>query len=179
MIFAALHFVSGCASNEDTVESEELIIKDEWKAAYDGQPLNIGVIGEKPSKTFDNITFHTAEPESLKQEEFDTYFITEEYFADLSEEDWKPVFLNINTPVFFMNIDVQAFIYRVEEMHYEEASPKATEHSQGFVRIEDNIRSWGYGDPMESTDVNETPDWIFNSIFRDVEEHLQQGNSNN
>lgn len=179
LTMTALLLISGCSANENTVESEELIIKDEWKAEYDGQPLSIGVIGEKPNKTYDNITFHTAEPDSLKQEEFDSYFITDDYFTELSKEDWEPVFMNINTPVFFMNLEVQAFIYRMEEMNYEETSPKATEHTNGFVRTEDHIRSWGYGNPTESTDVNETPDWIFHSIFRDIEEHLQEGNSIN
>ncbi|MBU8907473.1 hypothetical protein [Desertibacillus haloalkaliphilus] len=173
IMMATLFFISGCSINENTNES------DERKAPYDGQLLNIGVIGEKPSKSFGNITFHSAEPDSLKQEEYDAYFITEQYFEDLSHEGWKSVFMSINTPVFFLNIDVQPFIYRTEGMKYEETSPKATEHTSGFVITEDMIKMWGYGNPMDLTDVNRTPEWIFNSIFRDIEEHLKHENSIN
>ncbi len=165
IMFTALIFISGCS----TENSNEVIIDDEWKAEYDGVPLNIGVIGEKPKRTFNNITIHSAEPDSLKQpEEYDAYFITDQYFGELSQADWKSVLMNIKTPVFFINLDVQAFIYRVEEMNYGDMAPPATEHSNGFVRTGDTFNMWGYA---ESTDVNETSDWIFNSIFRDIEEY--------
>lgn len=145
--------------------------------SYKGQPLNIGVIGEKPKESFDKITFHNTNPDSLNNEEYDTYFITEEYFEELSTDEWTSVFEKIHTPVFFINLDVQAFIYRVNGMNYDETSPKATENTQGFVRVGDEIKGWAYGDPSGTTSPNETPKWIYNAIFRDIEEFLHEKES--
>lgn len=167
IVITALILVSGCSTNENT---NEVIISDGRKVEYNGRPLSIGVIGEKPSKAFDNITFHSAEPVSLEKEEYDAYFITEHYFEELSQGHWKPVFKNINTPVFFINNNVESFIYRVDGMYYQN-SPQATMHTNGFVRNGDEYQIWGYGTPSGNTDVNDTPEWIFNSIFIDIEKY--------
>ncbi|RSL30375.1 hypothetical protein D7Z54_26410 [Salibacterium salarium] len=166
-LIIAVLLISGCSSDE------KVDINDETNATYDGTALTIGVIGEKLSKNVDNITFDSVEPSALKEEEdYDAYFITEPYFEELSRDSWVSVFSNSPIPVFFINLDVQAFIYRVEGMGYDDTSPKATEHTKGFVRTGDTIKSWGYGDPSKATKVDTTPEWIFNEMYRDIENYV-------
>ena len=170
ILIMALFFINGCSTN--IIISNE---SDERKKKYDGQLLNIGVLGEKPNHNFDNIAFHMTTSDSLKQweqEKYDAYFVTEPYFKELSRNEWKSVFKNIRIPVFFINLNTEAFIYRAEDMHYNEYSPKALSHTQGFVRTNNGYKHWEYGRPMESTNVNDTPEWVFHSIFKDIEEYL-------
>nr|WP_106779231.1 hypothetical protein [Lysinibacillus timonensis] len=158
-------FLIGCSvGNDDT---------------YNGQSLHIGVIGESPNVNFNNITFHHTIPDLLYKEEYDAYFITEAYFEELSTDEWTSVFDKLHTPVFFINLDVQAFIYRIDGMDYDKTSPKATEHTKGFVRVGDEFRGWAYGDPSGTTKQSDTPKWIYNAIFRDIEEFLQENESMN
>ncbi len=138
---------------------------------YDGSDLNIGVIGEIPDEDFDNVMFYSTDPESLKVEEFDAYFITAPYFDELSQSEWTPVFSSIHVPVFFMNVDSIDLVFQHEDLSYEQAEAyPATEHTTGFVHKDDGMLGWGYGEPSNSTNINDTPDWIYHSIFNDIEE---------
>jgi len=161
MLFLSLVFASGCLVANQSTEPE-----------YDKRFLNIGVIGDVPNKSFTNVSFEKVEPTALKDTsaKYVAFFITDYYFDELSKEEWKPIFSKIPTPVFFINLDVEAFIYRVDGMTYENA-PEAKMHTKGFVSNADgSIQGWGYGNPSTSTNVNDTPESIFHLIFRDIEQ---------
>lgn len=138
---------------------------------YSGKPLRIGIIGEKPIYAFDQISFHEVEPDSLKQNsaDYDAFFITDRYFEALSTDEWTETFTNIRTPVFFIGLDVQAFIYHTDNSDYGSGTHKANSHTQGFVGEGTGGTTWGYGDPTGSTDPEETPEKLFSLIFHDIE----------
>ena len=136
--------------------------------------LDIGIIGKMPKDSFENVTFHQTDPESLKKGEYDAYFVTDEYFQELSEDRWVAVFLELHKPVFFLNANLEPFIFRVKHMEYDDGYPKATMNTEGFVKLKDkdSFKKWGYGEPSESTDIDDVPKWIFNEIFKDINDYL-------
>jgi len=141
--------------------------------------LDIGVIGKTPENTFEKVTFSQVDPESLKKAEYDAYFVTDKYFQELSQDKWVSVFSDLYKPVFFLNSNIEPFIFRVEHMQYDDGYPKATMNTGGFVKLkdQDGYKKWGYGDPDESTDVDHVSEWIFKEMFQDITDYLNDNQS--
>ncbi|UFT98337.1 hypothetical protein KO561_14150 [Radiobacillus kanasensis] len=156
-------------------ETQEVNTGPESEEIYSGPALRIGVIGEKPKKNFPNVTFTSVESNSLKDPSYDAYFITNQYFEELSTDDWVPVFSTIQTPVFFVNLNAKSFIYKVEGMTYDPTNPQpeSNSHTEGFVHTGDQSKRFGYGDPTSSTNVEDTPDLIFYKIFKDIGQYVK------
>lgn len=143
---------------------------------YNGENLNIGVIGENIEKEFNKVEFKKTTVDSLKKnEEFDAFFITNELFEELSENRWTEVLGKIKTPIFFLNSNKESFIFRTMDMTYNGNSPQNTSNTGGFVFSDmdgmQRFYTWGYGDPSESTDPNDVDDWIYHEIFKDIEDY--------
>ncbi len=160
--------------NEQMSVSNEKIIDTTGSqiSVYTGKPLRIAIIGEMPKVTSDRVTFKQVETAALQNnpQEYDAFFVTEEYFEELSSDLWTNTFENIPVPIFFIGLDVQAFVYYKEDMDYNADRYEATSHTQGFVREKTSRKSWGYGDPLKSTDPADTPKEIFALIFKGIEE---------
>ncbi|RXJ04266.1 hypothetical protein DS745_02460 [Anaerobacillus alkaliphilus] len=157
--------LSGCYFNVEETDTKPSV--------YSGRTLDIGIIGELPNQSFDRVTFHKIKPASLELEEFDAYFITRDYFSEVSQEKWAPVFSSIGVPVFFIDSDIQDFVYRKENYSYADLERfPSFEHTTGFLVKEDNILKTGYGTRTEAdTFETETPAWIYDLIFKHIEEY--------
>lgn len=144
----------------------------EQNGVYSGEPLRIAVIGEIPMVASEQVTFKEVEAAALKNnpQEYDAFFVTDVHFEELASDEWTDTFKRIPVPVFFIGLDVQAFIFTERDMDYKSQGYEANSHTQGFIGEAAGGMSWGYGDPIESTDPADAPKEIFKLIFEDVEE---------
>lgn len=144
----------------------------EQNGVYSGDPLRIAVVGEIPEVASKQVTFKKVEATALKNspQEYDAFFVTDVHFEELASDVWTDTFKRIPVPVFFIGLDVQAFIFTERDMDYKSQSYEANSHTQGFVGEAAGGMSWEYGDPIESTDPADAPKEIFKLIFEDVEE---------
>lgn len=169
--------VSGYSGNPADYRKTEVTVADSIKKPYNGKKLNIGVIGSL-NREFKNVTLHKEIPVSLrdKRTPYDAFFITEEFFNELSKDKWSPVFAASNTPVFFIASEYDPFLFKMDGMDYSAFSPSATEAVSGFALDPDAddqaMQGWGYGKPGQSKE--KLPDWIFYSMFRDIESYAKQ-----
>lgn len=172
--FYLMDFLKNPSSTEQTGSVNEGIVDStgEQKGVYSGKPLRIAVVGEIPEVVFDHVTLNQVEAEALKDNphEYDAFFITDEHFEELAADEWTDTFESMPVPVFFIGLDVQAFIFHENDMDYNTHRYEANSHTQGFVGEKAGGKSWGYGDPIESTDPDDTPKEIFALIFEDIEE---------
>ncbi|MBK3495153.1 hypothetical protein JFL43_09855 [Viridibacillus sp. YIM B01967] len=153
-----------------------------YTRAYDGRKLNIAIIGENLERTYNQVTFTNVEADELNNAKtaYDAFYITDQYFNELSQKKWKKTFRNIKTPVFFLNMDEHTFIYYTGELTYDKHSFPSNSNSEGFVNVkvkgEKNVHYWGYGDPSDSTNPNEVPQDIMNFMLRDIEKFTYKEN---
>lgn len=144
-------------------------------SAYDGADLEIAIIGELPSSKFQNITFDAVNPESLvnNPKHYDAYFVTERYFEELATDEWTRTFKNMQVPVFFLGLDVQAFIFFEDNMDYNDQASPATSQVQGFVQVTDNgeetMKTWDIGDSASSTELADIADKTYIILFNEIE----------
>ncbi|TWT13174.1 hypothetical protein [Planomicrobium sp. CPCC 101079] len=172
--FYLTDFMKNPSSNEQTGSVNGGIVDTmgEQKEVYSGKPLHIAVIGEIPIVTSGQVTFNQVESEALKNnlQAYDAFFVTDEHFEELATDEWTDTFERMPVPVFFIGLDVQAFIFHENDLDYKSHKYEANSHTQGFVGEKAGGKSWEYGDPIESTNPGDTPKEIFALIFEDIEE---------
>jgi len=96
IIFLSIVIIAGC-SIAFTSEGEGESLEIEEK-------LDIGVVGDIPDYKNEKVDFTSVNPESLKEEEYNAYFVSDAYFEELASGDWYEVFTSISVPVFFINL---------------------------------------------------------------------------
>lgn len=143
---------------------------------YEGRELTIGAIGELPDFSFDHVVFREAKPADLRENsgEYNAFFITEEYFKELSTDEWTAVFQSISTPVFFLNNNYNAVVFQSDGIDYREGAWESTKNTEGFVGEafgETDIMSWGYGSPTPSEAPADVPAHYFHLMFKDIEKY--------
>ncbi|WP_280771690.1 hypothetical protein [Salipaludibacillus daqingensis] len=166
MIFLSFVIMAGCSisfTSEDKREGINLEIEE---------GLSIGVVGDIPDYENDKVDFTSVNPESLKEEEYDAYFVTDAYFEELASGEWYDVFTSISVPVFFINTNKELIIFLHEDFNYGTGF-EATSHSTGLANDNEKRHRWGFGAPDQSTDVNDTPDIIFELILKTIVEYYE------
>ncbi|WP_077588999.1 hypothetical protein [Planococcus lenghuensis] len=145
---------------------------------YDGSRLHIGVIGDMPAWSFSDVGFRSVTSDELRDnpKQYDAFFISAGYFDELSRNEWTEVFRNVETPVFFLNLDSAPEVFFTDGTDYGEAISEAVGNTVGFVTAGgesgDIEQSWAYGNPTPSTDPNDVPEPVYHAIFHDIEDYM-------
>ncbi|GEL07115.1 hypothetical protein [Salisediminibacterium halotolerans] len=159
-------FVAGCSNDNN-----------ESNASYDGEHLDIGLFGDTPGDVSnEKVTFHSTDDlENLFQQDYEAFFVTDQYFEEFSTEEWAPFIEELDVPVFFLNLDEPTFIFTEENYEYGDHDFESSTHAEGIVVGDDGetALSWGYGDGarLDTTNPRDIPNWVFDSIYKDIEEY--------
>lgn len=141
---------------------------------YEGEALNIGVIGEPPAIKEEQVKFKEISFDELKNRDlspYDAIFITEEHLMEASESQYAELYKNSPIPVFF--IAAKSHIpFTVKTAKYSDTwgwSP-GNNHSVGVIMSDngDTLKSWGFGlYNSEKTEAHIIE--MYSSIFKTID----------
>ncbi|GAE36651.1 hypothetical protein [Halalkalibacter akibai] len=140
---------------------------------YEGEPLNIAVIGEIPEVKEDQISFETIDfdqlPKDLKR--YDAVFITKENLSEASESQYADVYLNSNLPFFLIEATKSYRSFIEKDLTYEDdldLKETSNHYAIGFLSsTEEEGKYWYYGlynDKESPENIREMYSRIFSTI---------------
>ncbi|WP_232214166.1 hypothetical protein [Bacillus sp. SG-1] len=142
---------------------------------YEGEALNIGVIGEPPAIKEVQVKFNEISFDELNNRDlspYDAIFITKEHLIEASESQYAELYKNSAIPIFF--ISARSHIpFTVEDEKYSDSWgwSSGTNHSVGILMSEDGetLNSWGFGlYNDEKTDAHIKD--MYSGIFKTIDE---------
>ncbi|WP_434400585.1 hypothetical protein M1Q06_15675 [Planococcus sp. 11815] len=161
MVILFLFVISACSSQiEDTQQEVVEPNKQDTQEEYLGRNLEIGVLGTPPEIDSEKITFSTVEIEELSietVEQYDSFFVMEEYLERAADSPYTEVFANSDVLFFFIQTEAYYFPFVDDEISY-------TDYSK---RVHDEeIFSLGYYPAAEEG----ASSWQFNILAKDLSE---------
>lgn len=161
MVILFLFVISACSSQtEDTQQEVVEPNKQDTQEEYLGRNLEIGVLGTPPEIDSEKITFSTVEIEELSTEtveQYDSFFVMEEYLERAADGPYTEVFANSDVLFFFIQTEAYYFPFVDDEISY-------TDYSK---RVHDEeIFSLGYYPAAEEG----ASTWQFNILAKDLPE---------
>ncbi|QKS69905.1 hypothetical protein FLK61_24295 [Paenalkalicoccus suaedae] len=134
------------------------------------EPLTIGVVGEIPEYDNTIIDFVQVDPDALRDQQYDGYFVTDDYFEELASAEWQPVITSLTVPTFFINSNSPIQAFTDASVAYS-TNFEPTGHSIGLVFGEKEELEWSIGEPAASSDVNDTPPIVLDLILERIVEY--------
>lgn len=146
---------------------------------YQGERLNIGVIGEAVDVREQNVNFESLTLDKLESDvksistEFDAIFIMKEYLIEAGEKQYANMYSELGIPVFFIQSKKSYLPFINEDMTYEEApNIEDQTYATGISSEEkDAFKYWGYGlynDTENETNIKDVYSRIFTTIESEV-----------
>ena len=154
---------TSCTINNNSVDS----------AAYSGEALVIGVIGEIPEIREEQITFKKINLETLESNQFnftyDGILIMKDYFEEASESEYASIYKRSSIPIFFVESQKSYIPFITEDLNYESVSiSDELTYATGIFVLGEEMKYWGYGlynDTKNETNIKD----VYSRIFRDIE----------
>ncbi|WP_211655493.1 hypothetical protein [Planococcus alpniumensis] len=161
MIILFLVVIAACSSQTEETQQEDVESnKKDAQEEYLGRNLEIGVLGTPPEIDSEKITFSTVEIEELSietVEQYDSFFVMEEYLERAADGPYTEVFANSDVLFFFIKTEAYYFPFVNDEISY-------TDYSK---RVHDEeIFSLGYYPAAEEG----ASSWQFNILAKDLAE---------
>ena len=152
-----------CTINNNSVDS----------AAYSGEALVIGVIGEIPEIREEQITFEKIDLETLESNQYnftyDGILIMKDYFEEASESEYASIYKRSSIPIFFIESQKSYIPFITENLNYESVSiSDELNYATGIFVLGEEMKYWGYGlynDTKNDTNIKD----VYSRIFRDIE----------
>ena len=142
---------------------------------YQGEALNIAVIGEPPAIKEEQVKFNEISLDELKNRDFSPYdaiFITKAHLIEASESQYAELYRNSAIPIFFISAKSHIPFTMKEEKYSDSWGwSSGTNHSVGILMSEDGetLNSWGFGlynDEKTEAHIKE----MYSRIFKAIEE---------
>ncbi|EGA90518.1 putative lipoprotein [Planococcus donghaensis MPA1U2] len=127
---------------------------------YLGRNLEIAVLGSPPKVNTDKVTFTSVDIEKLSiqtAEEYDGFFVMEEYLERAADGPYTKVFANSNVPFFFIGTEASYLPFVDDEVSYEDYAKRI--HNE-------EIFAQGYYPGAERGALG----WSFSILVKDVTE---------
>jgi len=166
MILVIFTIFSSCAMNNDKVNS----------AAYSGETLSVGVIGEIPEIREGQIDFEKIDLETLKSTQYnftyDGIFIMKDHFEEASKSEYASIYKRSSIPIFFIESKKSYIPFITEDLSYEGVSiSDDLNYATGIFVLGEEMKYWGYGlynDTQNETNIKD----VYSRIFRDIESSI-------
>ncbi len=160
-IIMLLLLLTGCTDSND-VKSKE----------YDGEKLQIGIIGNIPEIRELQIEFKEIDFDILKKDSFDSQydavFITKDNLSEASNAEYASIYKESEIPFYFIDDEKSHVNFIEEDLSYEdEPDSKSGNYITGLLYVKEKF--WGYGlyNDTES-DVNIKD--VYSRVFQDISE---------
>ncbi len=146
---------------------------------YEGDRLNIGVLGEASEVREQNINFQSITFDKLESDvksistEFDAIFIMKEHLIQAGEKQYAKVYSELGVPVFFFQSKKSYLPFIYEDMTYEQVpNIEDQTYATGILsKKKDTYKYWGYGlynDTENETNIKDVYSRIFTTIESEV-----------
>ncbi|WLR58365.1 hypothetical protein [Guptibacillus hwajinpoensis] len=164
LLIFVVSLLAGCSQSQSFEEE------------YDGQALNIAVIGEVPSVR-ENMNFTQIDLNDLLKEKitnYDAVFIMKDYLLEAAKEEYTNVYLESEVPFFFVESKASILPFVDDEMSYEEYAKKVGDEQHYIVSLKGHGKDqeydiWKYSyyvDNNEFDKKNVKP--IYSQVFKRV-----------
>ncbi|QHS23790.1 hypothetical protein GWK91_12910 [Virgibacillus sp. MSP4-1] len=176
VMLGTLVFLGACQSNEVAEEP------------YEGTPLKIAVVGEKPEVREEQIIFKTLSLEELYRshsDKYDAVFIREEHFSDASHKKYVEMFKKKRVPSFFVASKANTIPFQDLEnpISYKEAAKKINDtqnYISGFLYegADEGYQGWKFSYPVKNSEIQrENVQGIYSTVFKVVEKEWNKASS--
>lgn len=145
---------------------------------YNGESLNIGVIGEIPNVREKIIKFNNIDFEDLLNEstliKYDAIFITKENLSEAAKKEYAPIYNECVVPFFFIGSTKGYIPFIKEDLSYEyvpqlEDPPS---YAVGIFKESDGLSFIGYGLYNDSENEKSIED-VYSRMFTSIAENRE------
>ncbi|VWX38663.1 hypothetical protein [Exiguobacterium oxidotolerans] len=139
---------------------------------YDGDRLQVAVVGKQPTVREDNVRFTSVSLQELTptariSSEFDAVFIMKDHLKEADQEQYVRVYKNLRIPTFFIGSTKGYLPFVMKELTYEAAGDNAQSYAFGYLHGKKEL-SWEYGLYNDiNTDAHITA--LYSDVFRTID----------
>ncbi|KWX77491.1 hypothetical protein AMQ84_12135 [Paenibacillus riograndensis] len=161
LLLLMITMLTGCTS--DSVDTP----------LYEGQPLEIGIIGDAPAIRERNISFTGMSMDDLKEGamlpgNIDAVFITKDHLSEAAEPQYAQTYKKAGVPFFFIESMKSYIPFVYEDLSYEEVPDmQSGMYATGYYQSGGKMKYWGYGlynDKVNSVNIKDAYSRIFATI---------------
>lgn len=138
---------------------------------YEGRSLKIGVFGDFPTISEEQIEFVKVDFDSEDIETqikyFDAIFITEDNLAKASKDQYLGLYRNNEKPFFFIKSKKSFMPFTIDGLEYDEVDWDSDKYITGILYKNENLKYWGYclyNDVENEKNVKEVYSRVFKTI---------------
>ncbi|MBP3951781.1 hypothetical protein [Bacillus suaedae] len=143
---------------------------------YNGNPLNIAIIGEIPEVKEDQISFEKIDFDYLLKEDikyYDAVFITKENLSEASESRYAEVYLNSYLPFFFIEATTSYRPFIEKDLTYEDdldLKEISNHYAIGFLSSDEGEDKYWYYGLYNNKESPENIKGMYSRIFSTTED---------
>lgn len=153
---------------------------DTGKEVYEGEKLNIGIVGETPeiNENKNVINFKKISLEGINRldlKSYDAVIISKDYLSKAANKKYKDTYLNGQIPFFFVESKGSILPFVDNSLTYKQYADRVNDTQSYIVGVlgnpnGDNYNTWQYdyaikNDKFDRTDVKD----IYSRVFKTVE----------
>ena len=166
ILLIVITMFSSCTIDDDSVDS----------AAYSGEALVIGVIGEIPEIREEHITFKKINLEILESNQYnftyDGILIMKDHFEEASKSECASIYKRSSIPIFFIESQKSYIPFITKDLSYESVSiSDELNYATGIFLLGEEMKYWGYelyNDTYNETNIKD----VYSRVFRDIESSI-------
>lgn len=180
-LMLCLFTMAACSFRTVDTQQEDMELEKQYgQEEYLGRNLKIGVLGTPPEIDSEKITFDTVEIEELsteKVEQYDSFFVMEEYLERAADGPYTDVFANSDVLFFFVQTTAYYFPFVDDEISYVDYSKRVHDEeifSYGYYPLaEEGASSWQFNllaKDLTEEEYTETVKGLYYEMFKVIQD---------